>query len=88
MEVSVRILGKHYVWTWSKEITGTLSGPNMHKWPWFTTEDYAFHSQLCQNGQPNKAVIMNFYLTDLYNTQTPSLITSIEILLNLVFIVL
>lgn len=88
MEVSVRILGKHYVWTWSKEITGTFNGPNMHKWPWCTTEDYAFRSQLCQNGHPNKAVIMNFYLTDWYNTQTPSLITSVEMLLKLVFIVL
>lgn len=33
MEVSVRILGKHYAWTQNKEITGTFNGPNMHKWP-------------------------------------------------------
>lgn len=88
MEVSVRILGKHYIWTRSKEITGTFSGLNMHKWPWCTTEDYTFHSLLCEKGHPNEAVILNLYLTDWCNTQTSSLITSVEIFLNLVFIVL
>lgn len=88
MEVSVRILGKHFIWTQSKEITGTFIGSNMHKWSWCATSGYTFHSQLCQNGYPNKAVIWNFYLIDWYNTQTPSLMTSVEVLLNLVFIVL